>query len=317
MDRRTFLWQAALASAALTLTPSGLTAAPAARARSRVRAGGLTPILAFDDAVRLAAVRGLHPDVLRVLLEFRDLARPSYLLHADEAEIVGLLRQVRRGWSDRDDEEARRHRIRGDMMRQRLAVAASWLSHQGIHSTLGDGDVSVERIFYRDAAVLRALYASDPRPAGAASVPAAAPADLADLLRASHQRTFIRMHTLDPDPDDLDGWVVRLVRWHREIEPVAERYAEAYLRPDPDRLRRHVAAPNFYDHSDGLIRLARALHQGRPVSADALGPALQEAPSQSLYARSLARALHRLEAVSGFFGRDIDASTFRDRLAAA
>ncbi|MFB3132841.1 MAG: hypothetical protein ACE10K_10015, partial [Rhodothermales bacterium] len=66
------------------------------------------------------------------------------------------------------------------------------------------------------------------------------------------------------------------------------------------KLRRYVEAPNFYDASDPLIRLARSLHQGITESTVDLEEAVAASSAQSQYARALGHAYQALASVSAF-----------------
>ncbi len=187
------------------------------------------------------------------------------------------------------------------MLEPKLAFAAGWLAHRAAHAAIYDGpreDAGIDdRALYHDVTLLHAMHQSEPvEPFGAtASVDA-----LAQLLQMMYLRTYMRMHTIDPDFDDVEDWILRLVRRSRDLESLTQRYAAAYLQPEAAKLRRYVEVPNFYDASDPLIQLARSLHQGITESTVDLEEAVAASSAQSQYARALGHAYQALASVSAF-----------------
>ena len=185
------------------------------------------------------------------------------------------------------------------MLESKLAFAAGWLAQRTAHAAIyGDQNAGFDdRALYHDVTLLHAMHQSEPvEPSGAtASVDA-----LAQLLQMMYLRTYMRMHTIDPDFDDVEGWILRLVRRSRDLESLTQRYAAAYLQPEAAKLRRYVEVPNFYDASDPLIQLARSLHQGITESTVDLEEAVAASPAQSQYARALGHAYQALASVSAF-----------------
>ena len=181
-----------------------------------------------------------------------------------------------------------------------FSLAAGWLAHHSAHDALY-GDAPPEgiddRALYHDVTLLHALHDSEPVPP---ADPSASVDELARLLQMMYLRTYIRMHTIDPDFDEVEPWILRLVAWHRDLEPLTRRYARAYLQPDPALVRRYVEEPGFYNPDDLLIRLARTLHQGIANGPVDVAQAASSSAEQSRYARALGRAYRTIKAVGDF-----------------
>ena len=272
------------------LSPAAATAPPAG--------SGLTAIAAVDDAVRLARhdVRASET-TRRVLGQNVNLESPgnvaltaSGLRVAPEA-VVGMIARYRDG-RPHDDAEA------ADL---RLAFALGWLAHRAARAGLapayaGAAPDPAERAAYHDAAVLRGRSAS--------AAPGGAVDPVERLFQEFGGRMLTRFHTLNPDYDDVPGWVGRLADRRRERFAFLARLARAYQAPDPDKQRRYVTDPNVYDPDDVAVRAARALQAGTAATVD---PAVSEADGPSLYARAVGRGYANLMAADAVLRGDASA----------
>ena len=305
INRRDFLTHTAVAGVGLTLGLPAFArnASPFALTANALATGAhLTPILLVDDALRLTLVNpSISADLKAAMIEHQAFMQASGALAGSERDVLALLATIRDGWSGRDGLEVERHEVHGDMLEPKLAFAAGWLAHRAAHAAIYDGpreDAGIDdRALYHDVTLLHAMHQSEPvEPFGAApSVDA-----LAQLLQMMYLRTYMRMHTIDPDFDDVEDWILRLVRRSRDLESLTQRYAAAYLQPEAAKLRRYVEVPNFYDASDPLIQLARSLHQGITESTVDLEEAVAASSAQSQYARALGHAYQALASVSAF-----------------
>lgn len=135
-----------------------------------------------------------------------------------------------------------------------------------------------------------------------------------DLLRAMLQRALIGLHTFIPDRDDIEGWMERLFATRQCFSVDIRRYAEAFAKPDPDKMKRFILDVNFYDRTDPIIRLARSLQHGSADEGIDLADAVQAAESQSQYAQALGKGYLYLQAASYYFDGQLDDDTLRERL---
>lgn len=318
MNRRHFLTHTAAAGAGLALGLPALarSASSFARAADALAAGThLTPLLLVDDAVRLTLVNpSISGDLKTAMIEHQAFARVSGALSRSEQDVVALLTTIRDGWATRDGLPVENHEVHGDMLEPKLAVAAGWLAHRAAQQTIyGDAAVTLDddRAVYHDVTLLQAVHQSEPVASPETTVSVEA---LAQLFQMMYLRTYMRMHTIDPDFDDVEGWILRVVQWNNDLEPLTRRYAEAYVQPDAAKVRRYVQAPNFYAPSDPLIRLARSLHQGLTQSAIDLDEAVAAASTQSQYARALGQAYRTLASVGAFLDGGLSTAELRQEL---
>ena len=303
INRRDFLTRTAVAGVGLTLgLPAFARNASSFAFTANALATGthLTPLLLLEDALRLALVNpAINADLKTALIAHQAFMQSSGALTGNKHDVMALLATVRDGWAERDGLKVKNHEVHGDMFSSKLAFAAGWLTQRAARAALydaHDADLN-DRMLYHDVTLLHALHESEPLEPTEAT---ASVEDLAQLFQLMYLRAYIRMHTIDPDFDDPEGWILRVVKRNRDLESLAQRYAAAYLQPDPAKLQRYVEAPNFYDASDPLIQLVRTLHQGITESPIDLEEAVAAASSQSQYARALEHTYQTLTSVSAF-----------------
>jgi hypothetical protein len=159
---------------------------------------------------------------------------------------------------------------------------------------------------YRDVEVLRELHAASPE----AKPPGSDPQAASELLLCIARRLMIGLHTFEPDAEDIDGWLERLVRWHNDLEALYTALGRAYAAPDAAPRRRFVTDPRFYDRRDALIRIARSLDHGAMAKPRDLQNASHGPAQRSLYGAALADGLRRLAGASAFLAGAMGVETF-------
>ncbi len=320
LKRREFLMLSAFAGTGLMFELF-----PAEAAQQHIfnfsEAESLTPLAIAGDCVSLAAVStGLAAPLRHSLTASPAVVHVSGLLRAGHQHVVPLLAQCREQWTARKD---------GDFTAEKLALASGWLIHDAVRETFqplfkkfrDEEEVSECRL-YHDVTVLRehhdaqsnhagANHAGSGRRRGASSV---AGKDMTDLFAAMSQRLMIRLHTFEPDEEDVDGWLARLFAWRTRQKTLFERFALTYNSPDSTKARRFVSAVNFYNREDAIIRAARAMQRGAMATPGGIEAALKTATGGSQYSQALARGFGRLEAVSAFLDRQVDEQQLRTRL---
>lgn len=253
-----------------------------------------------------------------------EIARLGGITRHGDRHNPGLLTRLREVWPDPSE-----------MERRKLVFVLGWLSHRAADRTMKivfrtlDPDCPdrppTDCSIYHDVTVYREVYsggARDPYVPGGlepefADHPAAAGLDveaLEDLLWASWQRMLLVMHTFIPDDDNIDPWLENVIARRQRLYVELRRYAEAFAKPDPDKVKRFVEEPNFYNPDDDLIRFARSLQLGDAVEHIDFEKALADAPSASLYAKALGRAFGYTRAASAYFEKSIDLDTLKKRL---
>ena len=252
---------------------------------------GMTSISACDDCLRMALVSKGMPDTFhRVLVRYWDVARIGSVLQ-DTARLVSLLKAPATAPTEK-----------------RLAFALGASAHLGVNRQLYPGESGLtERMIYHDAALLQQF---------AGSMVKASSETMDDLLAAVDSRNYIRIHTFEPEAENVDSWLLKMVEWSEGKADFRQRYARALATPDASKVRKYVTAENFYDPQDEIIQLADALRRGDAESIGSIAAARSAARSQSLYARSLAAGYGNLVAAAELHTGKINARRFRKELMA-
>lgn len=318
INRRQFLTHTATAGAGLAvgLRAFARDATPFMRTAGSLVAGThLTPILLVDDAIRLTLLnQSISDEFKSALIEHHHFALASGALNREGKDVLALLSAIREGWAGRDCMEIDNHSVAGDMLEPKMAFAAGWLAQRAARTSIYGADAPAtvdDRSIYHDVTLLHAIHDSEPVDpfTSGASVD-----ELAQFLQLMYYRAYMRMHTIDPDFDDVEAWILRVVKKNREIEDLTRRYAEAYLNPDASKRRQYVEAPNFYAAADPIIELARMLQQGVTESSIRLADAVEASTSGSRYAQALGRAYSALESIDAYNSRVIAASELVQQL---
>lgn len=306
-NRRDFLRTSTLAGIGLgVLGPAAVghnTSLPST-ALSAAGLGGLALTAAVDDALRLAGARPGSSDILRAGVR-RDLdnetpgnvALTAGGLRTAPGAVAGLLTRYREGRLHDDPVDA-------DL---RLGFALGWFAYRAarkafasLYTGLSDSEHS-ERGLYVDAAVLRGR-------SGRASGEATAidPAEVCELLALMGARSLVRYHTLNPDYDDIAGWIGRHAAWRERYSDYVGDLALAYGSPDVAKLRDHVVETNFYAAADPLIAAARGVESG---TARELTDIYSAQPT-SVYGEAVRAALGNLDAADRLLSGKLEPAGF-------
>jgi hypothetical protein len=273
----------------------------------------ITHTAVMDDCARLALhSEEICEDFKTVLLDKLEICRYAAMTRSGDNFTVRLLRNLRDHWPNRRA---------GDLAEEKLAFLLGWRCHLAAdrtfkpvyrildpqHYLTGDdeegetSDVSI----YHDVVVFREVYGNGTR---APFSPAALDFRLEShpAWRALPVRALERLF--------LPLWQGELLRIQsrrdlsnfQSYRITVMRYSSAFYAPDPDKMRRYIIEPNFYNPNDPLIALARSLQQGSPRQDINLRDALSSAPRQSQYAQALERGYRYLHAASEYFLGRID-----------
>ncbi len=175
---------------------------------------------------------------------------------------------------------------------------------------------------YHDVAVFKEVYDHGRRapltpttlqfgpnlPATDAVLPAVA---LQGLVGLTWQRTLLMLQSFVakglPVPARFD-------KADNRFEPLVvdeAPFAEAYHRPDPDRIRKYIVAANFYDREEAMLVLLEKLRKGGSASASEVNRVRREPKCQ--YAQAVNRGLGYMEACSEYLVGRIDEATLTER----
>lgn len=273
----------------------------------------ITHTAVMDDGARLAIHSDeICPDFKTVLRDKIDICRYTAMTRSGDMFTVRLLRDLRSHWPQRRA---------GDLSEEKLAFVLGWRCHLAADRTFkpvyrqldpeyyrkgddergGASDVSV----YHDVVVFREVYDHG---RSAPFTPSAL-----DFRLESHP-AFRSLPVRALERTVLPLWQQQLLQIQSRQDPAhfqtgridILRYAAAYHAPDPDKMRRYIFEPNFYNPRDPLIALARSIQRGTPGRDVSLKDALAAVPRQSQYAQALERAYRYLHAASEYFLGRID-----------
>jgi len=286
----------------------------------------ITHLAVFDDCGRLA----LHsPEICRAFKEnlskHWEVARLGSITRGGDRNSVHFLNVCRDNWQTRKD---------GDFIEEKLAFVSGWRCHNAAdrmfkpvyrlrnpeHYLENREGVSDIRI-YHDVIVFREVYDNGKKEPFLPSFlefrmrshPAAEDVNVErteDLFGAMWQRTLLEQHSFLSEELDLDEQLKLAFAHLQDLYVELKSYAEAYYHPHPDKLRRFIFEPNFYDRSDPIIKLARSIQEGQ-TDAIVLQSALEAARSQSQYAQALKWGYRYLKVSSDYFERKISEKKYR------
>jgi len=291
----------------------------------------------FEDCARLAI---LSPRICApfktVLTKYWDIASLGTLTRSGDTYVVQLLDYCRDRWASRQD---------GDFLEEKLAFVLGWRCHNAADRHFkpiyrevqpehyknesqqqdpDERDVSDVRI-YHDIIVYREVYDCGRQggispyimqdylsghPAARSMTVAATESALGGVI----QRTLLGLQPFTKKETGIDAW---LDRFHKQLQDYyvdVHRYSRASEEPQPDFLRRFILENHFYNRTDPLIRLARALQLKKDHADISLDTAVEQAQNQSQYAQTLRQGYLYLLASSEFFERKIGEPELRHRM---
>ena len=280
----------------------------------------ITHTAIVDDVARIALY---DPEICEpfkeVLDEHLDIARLGGITRHGDRHNPKLLHLYRSEWEEKHDEVG-----------PKLAFVLGWMSHRAADRRMKkvfraldpDCDKSpTDCSVYNDVVCFREVYAAgheEPYMKHALGSAEKGVSEAEELFHGMWRRMLIRMHTFIPGDDDIEAWLDNVIKFQQEMRVDLQRYAKAFADPDPDKMRRFIEEPNFYDADDDIIRLARSLQQGEPEESidleEALAAAAESADRASQYAQMIARAFGYVRASSEYWHFQIDMEELCDRL---
>lgn len=282
----------------------------------------ITHTAVFDDCARLALHSGTICDGFKISLsEHREVGRFGSVSRHGDKFTSKLLSSYRDQWATRKP---------GDYVEEKLAFVLGWICHRAadrqfkpiyrivnpehyVEESSAPSDASV----YHDVILFREVYDNGKKDPFIPSTldfsleshPAAKAVsvdEVQDLFGAMWQRSLLELQSFIPHDDDLDAWLELVFERLEPYTVDVKRYAEAYHRPDPDKLKRFITDNNFYSRTDPIVRLARSIHQDAIDDTIDLAAAVKAAATQSQYAQALHKGYSYLQGASDFFEHAID-----------
>lgn len=273
----------------------------------------ITHVAVCDDVTRLAAHHPqVHPYFNQLLAEHQDVSRfGAGTQSADRwtAELIAWGREERaKPAADRDPRLGEKlafvlgaltHRAADRLMKPIIYYPEKDEGHEGF----------LEATIHCDVFIFNEVYGggegphAGPYPKAILSVPSSeGQRQLEEYFRVLWRRAIVAMHTFSPDRSDMQSWLNKLLATLQEFPMDMARYARVAAEWDPAKVKRYLEEPHFYSREDALIRCARDLQHGRPVSSAEVAAAVEAtSDDSSRYARALLRGLAYVIAASRLF----------------
>ncbi len=231
-----------------------------------------------DDTRRLIFAASEHesdllpPAFLEAVDKHQDIMRLGGVTRHADQHSVELLDDLRQRQDKLDDQDLRR-----------LAFIIGWLSHRAadrqmkpiFRATCPNSELKpTECSVYHDAFIYRHRYhgQSDlyiPEQFELMSEHAELGkqfAGLKSIVRHLLQGSLIGIHTLIPDDKHPKEWIDQLTRSHQIWRIDMDRYLNAIVNPDDEKVQEYIIDTNFYDSNDTLITYVESL-QAEDTSA--------------------------------------------------
>ncbi|MBN2091078.1 hypothetical protein JW964_15805 [candidate division KSB1 bacterium] len=300
INRRNFMKSMLASSASLALAQSlNLTGCAKPHTVTIPDLGGLTTFALLDDCACLAVQGNLVSPRVANLIHFdynlaapANLSRMGFMIKASPMEVLALFNKLKPtlleaspgkySKTDKNDSDDKPARI--------LALLSGWLMASGIRTIIqplyldakkSDSSSPPEMSIYHDMFVLKQIAPGE-NPTAANST------NLASLFNGMVPRMITRTHTLTPDYDDGEGWILRISTWRDKTIELMNRYAEVYLNPDSQKMDKYILKSNFYYPDDPIIQLTRKLQNGFSASSNETEQVIRDPQNKSLYAQALA-----------------------------
>ena len=180
----------------------------------------------------------------------------------------------------------------------KVALLAGWLTHRevtAVMSPLYRQDDNEAEVFKRDATILKYKI-------GKSSNQEVSDEALADILKLMFHRAFFRTHTLTPDKQNWENWVVDYLDYYHWDRENMDQLAKAWQsKPLPDQ---------FFDSKDEIIAIANDYS----IRELELTPEFFQNKGNSLYAKALINATRALKDLDLFLHAEISKTNLMNRL---
>lgn len=186
-----------------------------------------------------------------------------------------------------------------------VALFAGWLAHREIlksFAAIPKENSDKEGYLYRDCAILKFRVERDGM--GSASEKPT-PAEIEDFLKMMYHRTTFRTHTLTPDIDDWERWLVDYIDAHHRDREYLKRLAEVYFE-DSEAYKDNFADTRFFDPEDEIIKMAND-YSVREID---LSASFVQNKGESTYAKALTNAVIAVKSLDEYFDGKMERSAF-------
>jgi len=292
----------------------------------------LTHWAVFEDCRRLAQFDArIDPLFARLIHDEREFARLGALTRGGNRWVPEILTKARSVWAEGEGTAESGRKIAfalggithyaADITLKPLMSEVAQADWNASHSVMqGHAPVEGEHqnptsirevSAYYDIKVFREVYLSGQEEPFNAFLTAANVTEpgqaLEEFIRSLFQRALLSCHTLDPDRDDIEGWLDRLFGRVQPLYIDIDLYVRVAAAPDAVKMQRYRVETEFYVASDPVIAAARAIQRGTPPAQAQIDAALALAgdANRGGYGRSVALGIRRLREASAFWRGEV------------
>lgn len=291
----------------------------------------ITHLAMLDDCRRLVTAMDrdfLSESFTEVLDEYHDSARMGSLSRGNRQNVIREVKRARTHWDERRED---------DLFTRRLAFVLGWHVHRATdryfkpryrkldprYDETGTRENHIKIL--HDAIVYDEVYRDDsasPFSTGTmeltmGSHPASSAIDVVGVERFFQNKWMVELlgahaFVADRESAPTEERINQLIATRQEVSYRTQWYEEATYDPDPVHLKQYITEPNFYDHRDQIIQLARSIQQGERPEGDLAD--VVRSPGESQYAEALADSLRYLRIGSDLFEGKISDEEAGERL---
>ena len=230
--RREFIKQSAFLSALLAVNPYELYAKEEALGTTVVKERIVPVSIVWDAANLMTKDKNISWKMIESISEKFNLMACGKVLDKGKdfvSELIDLTK-AGNGWDDETH--------------PRVALLAGWLIHRevaNVFSPLYPKDVNDMEVWKRDALILKYKI-------GKYSGQKVSEEKLADILKLMFHRAFFRTHTLTPDKQNWQNWVIDYVDYYHQDRENIDKISNAW--------NQSSNLTGFFDSKNELIKLA-------------------------------------------------------------
>jgi len=284
--RREFIKQSAFLSALLAVNPYEFQAKTASISNTLIKERIVPVSIVWDTANLITKDKNASLSLTESISEKFNLMASGKVLEKGKKFIPELIDLVGAGdWWD-------------ETIYPRVALLAGWLTHRevaAVMSPLYGQDANEAEVLKRDASILQYKI-------GKSSNQEVSDKELADILKLMFHRAFFRTHTLTPDKQNWENWVIEYLDYYHWDRENMDQLANAWLS--------NVKLDKFFDSKDEIIAIAND-HSIRELE---LTPDFFQNKGNSHYAKALINATRALKDLDLFIHAKISKSNLMNRL---
>jgi len=182
----------------------------------------------------------------------------------------------------------------------KVALVAGWLIYREvvpIVTPLYKHDTSTSDVYNREIAILKYKIAREI--GGKVSKE-----EMEDILKLMFHRATFRTHTITPDREDWENWVVRYIDWYEQDRKGMGALAEAWVNGND------ATDKSFFNPDDELIKIANDYS----IWKVDLNESFLEGKGDSLYAKALSNATKAIKHLDEYFKGNMDKNAFMKKV---